>query len=108
MESVVISARMMDVIFNPSIYIRVAYGIADIMAYKTAHIGQSLFPLLPRVNPGKLEETAPEKIIHMVFVHMGTHIAVVTVAQDRQVIEKHIRPLQSQLIKPPVLGNDKL
>ena len=39
---------------------------------------------------------------------MGTHIAVVTVAQDRQVIEKHIRPLQSQLIKPPVLGNDKL
>ena len=97
----------MDVIFNPSIYIRVAYGIADIMAYKTAHIGQPLFPLLPRVNPGKLEETAPEKIIHMVFVHMGTHIAVVTVAQDRQVIEKHIRSLKTKLVEPAVFCNDE-
>ena len=42
------------------------------------------------------------------LMHIGTYIAVVAVAQDGQVVEEHIRSLQSQLVKPPVFGNDKL
>ena len=44
----------------------------------------------------------------MVFMHIGTYIAVVSMAQDGQVIKKHVRPLETQLIEPPILGNDKL
>ena len=43
----------------------------------------------------------------MVFMHIGTNISVVPVAQDRQVIEKHIRSLKTKLVKPAVFGNDK-
>jgi hypothetical protein len=86
----------------------VAYGVTDIMADKTAHVGQAFFTLLPGADSGKLHETATEKVIDMVFMHIGAYIAVVSMAQDGQVIKKHVRPLETQLIEPPILGNDKL
>ena len=107
-ESMVIGARVIDIVFNASVYIGVAYGVTDIMADKTAHVGQAFFTLLPGADSGKLHETATEKVIDMVFMHIGTYIAVVSMAQDGQVIKKHVRPLETQLIEPPILGNDKL
>ena len=49
---------MVDIILYAPVHIWMADGISDIMADKAAHIGQSLFPLLPGINPGKLQETA--------------------------------------------------
>ena len=42
----------------------------------------------------------------MVFVHIGTHIPVIPVAQDGKIVKKDIRSLQSQLVKPAVFGDD--
>ena len=44
----------------------------------------------------------------MVLMQLGTYIAVVSMAQDGQIIKKHVRSLETQLIEPPILGNDKL
>ena len=41
-ESVVIGTRVIYIVFNASVYIGVAYGVTDIMADKTAHVGQGL------------------------------------------------------------------
>ena len=40
-------------------------------------------------------------------MHIGADIAMIPVAQDRQVIEKHIRSLKTKLVKPAVFCNDK-
>jgi len=40
-----------------------------------------------------------------VFVHIGTDVAVIAVAQDRDIIEKHIRSLQTELVEPAVFGD---
>ena len=32
---------------------------------------------------------------------------MISVAQDRNVVEKHIRSLKAKLVKPAVFGNDK-
>ena len=42
----------------------------------------------------------------MVLVHVGAYVPVISVAQDRNIVEKHIRPLQSQLVEPAVLGDN--
>lgn len=42
----------------------------------------------------------------MMFMHIRTHIAVVPVAQDRDIIEKNVRALQAELVEPAVFGND--
>ena len=60
-ESVVIGTRVIYIVFNASVYIGVAYGVTDIMADKTAHVGQAFFTLLPGADSGKLHETATEK-----------------------------------------------
>lgn len=91
-ESMVIGARVIDIVFNASVYIGVAYGVTDIMADKTAHVGQAFFTLLPGADSGKLHETATEKVIDMVFMHIGTYIAVVSMAQDGQVIKNMSGP----------------
>ena len=78
------------------------------MTDKTAQKSHSLFLLLLGFNPGKAVKGAAEKIIYTMLVHIGAYISVVSVAQDREIVKKHIRPLKSQLIQPAVLCNDKL
>ena len=53
-------------------------------------------------------QIADKELLDVMLMHIGANVAVVPVAQNGNIVEKHIRPLQSQLIKPPVLGNDKL
>ena len=81
------------------------HGVREVIF---AAMGQAFFTLLPGADSGKLHETTTEKVIDMVFMHIGTYIAVVSMAQDGQIIEKHVRSLETQLIEPPILGNDKL
>lgn len=40
------------------------------------------------------------------LMHIGANVAVVPVAQNGNIVEKHIRPLQAQLVEPAVFGND--
>ena len=84
-----------------------ADGIAHVVAQKPANIGKSLLALLAGLDVGEIFKAAAEKLIDQMLVHVGTHIAVVPVAQDGEVVEEDIRPLQSQLIQPAVLGNYK-
>ena len=104
----IIGTRILYIIFNAAIYIGVTDRITYIVAQKTAHVGQALFPLLSGSNPGKLQEAAAEEIVDMMLMHVRAYIAVIPVAEDGQVVKEHIRPLKTQLIKPSVLGNDKL
>ena len=46
-----------------------------------------------------------KKGVYLVFVHIGTDVAVIAVAQDRDIIEKHIRSLQTELVEPAVFGD---
>ena len=108
MKALVVSPRILYIIADPSIDIRMADGISNIMTDKTAQKSHSLFLLLLGFNPGKAVKGAAEKIIYTMLVHIGAYISVVSVAQDREIVKKHIRPLKSQLIQPAVLCNDKL
>lgn len=45
-KAVVIGAWMVNIISDPAVYIRMAHRITDIMADKSADIGQPLFSLL--------------------------------------------------------------
>ena len=99
-----ISRWIVNVIINSSVNIWMADRIADIMADKACQKGDSLFTLLLIWELGKLCQKAAKKIIYMVFMHIRTHIAVVTVAQDRNVVEKHIRSLKAKLVEPAVFG----
>ena len=40
----------------------------------------------------------------MVFMHIGAYVAVIPVAQNRQIIKKHIRSLKTKLVEPAVFG----
>ena len=44
----------------------------------------------------------------MVFVHMGTDVPVVPVAQDRDIIKEDIRALEPDLVEPAVFGDHML
>jgi len=57
---------------------------------------------------GDLVETVPEETVHMVFVHMGTDVPVVPVAQDRDIIKEDIRALEPDLVEPAVFGDHML
>jgi len=43
--------------------------------------------------------------MYMVFVHIGTYVAVIPVAENGNIIKKHIRSLEAELVKPSVLGD---
>ena len=96
MEAVIITAGMVDIVFNPSIYIGMADGIPNIMSEKTADIGEAGFPLLPGLDSGKLGEAAAEKIIDQMFMRVGTDIAVIPMPQNRQVVKEDVRSLESK------------
>jgi len=66
-------------ILNPSIDIGVTDGVGDIVAEITGEIGSGLLPLLSGRDFGKLLQIVPEEEVYMTFVHVGTHIPVVTV-----------------------------
>ena len=41
----------------------------------------------------------------MVLMHIRAYVPVVPVAEDRDIVEKHIRTLKPKLVKPAVFGN---
>ena len=63
------------------------------MVHKSGQIGDGFLLLLARADGSNTTQTALEKGIYLVFVHIGTDVAVIAVAQDRDIIEKHIRSL---------------
>lgn len=40
----------------------------------------------------------------MKVMHIGAHIAVISVAQDRNIVKENIRALEAELIEPAVFG----
>ena len=78
------------------------------MAEKTGQIGYGLLPLLLGLDLRQPLQIVLEKSVHMVFVHVGAYVPIVPVPQDRDIVEKNIRPLEAQLIKPAVFGNHVL
>ncbi len=53
-------------------------------------------------------QAAAEKQVNVVLVHIGAYISIIPVAQNRNIIEKHIRSLKPKLVEPAVFGNNKL
>jgi len=43
--------------------------------------------------------------MYMVFVHIGTYVAVIPVAENGYIIKKYIRSLEAELVKPSVFGD---
>ena len=74
------------------------------MVYKSGQIGDGFLLLLARADGSNTAQTALKKGVYLVFVHIGTDVAVIAVAQDRDIIEKHIRSLQTELVEPAVFG----
>ena len=95
MQAVGFHIGIFNIMPDSSVYIGMADGISYIVAEKAAEKGQSLFPLLAGLDIVKIFQVALKEIPDMVFVHIRAYIPVVPVAQNRQVIEKHIRSLQS-------------
>ena len=106
-ETVIVGSGMVNIIFYPSVHIGMANGIPNVVAEKTAHKSKPLLPLLAGINPGKLVKAAAEKIVYMVLMHVGSHVPVIPVAQDGQVVEEHIRTLEAKLVEPSVLGDNE-
>ena len=79
MKTMVVSGRIVDVIVDPSVYVRVTDGISRIMADKSSQISDSLGSLLPGVEPGKMGQITAEKIIDMVLMHIRAYISVIPV-----------------------------
>ena len=51
-------------------------------------------------------QVADKEVLDVMFMHVGADVAVVTVTQNGNVVEKHIRPLQAKLVEPAVFGDD--
>ena len=105
---VVVGGRIVDVIADPPVHVGVADGIRRVVAEKTGQIGYGLLPLLLGLDLRQPLQIVLEKSVHMVFVHVGAYVPIVPVPQDRDIVEKNIRPLEAQLIKPAVFGNHVL
>lgn len=54
-----------------------------------------------------MEKAAAEKVIYLVFMHMGAHIPVISVTQDWEIVKEYIRALQAQLIEPTIFCNNE-
>ena len=107
-QPVVLAAGVADVVVDPAVNKGMADGITDVVAEVSAEIGQSPGLLLPGADLHHLLQIVDKKFLYMVFVHIGTDIAVIPVAENGNLVEKHVRSLQSQLVQPAVLGNDML
>ena len=80
METVELGTLSLCLILNPSIDIGVADGVGNIMAEIAGEIGSGLLLLLPGRDFGKLFQIIPEEQVYMAFMHVGTHVPVVTVS----------------------------
>lgn len=54
-----------------------------------------------------MEKAAAEKVIYLVFMHVGAHIPVIPVAQDWEIVKEYIRALQAQLIEPTIFCDNE-
>lgn len=106
MLSVVFGRGIINVVADPPVDIRMADGVGNVVIDKTGQIGDGFFLLLAGMNQADVAQAALEKFIDLVLMHVGSHISVIPVPQDGDIIEKHIRPLKSQLIKPAVFGDN--
>ncbi len=93
MKAMVIPVGMMNIVLNPPIDIRVADGVANIVVEKSAYIGNSFITLLMRLDLAQILKTIPEETIDMVIMHISSHIAVIPVAQNRNIVKKDIGAL---------------
>jgi len=46
--------------------------------------------------------------MYVVFMHVGPYISIVPMTKNRNIVKKHIRTLETKLIKPAVFGNNTL
>jgi hypothetical protein len=108
MKAVMVIGGVFYLIFDSAVDVGVADGVSDVMAEKSAHIGNGLFSLLSGFYLREVAQTGDKKIMDMVFVHVGADVSVVPVSQNGNIVKKHIRTLETKLIKPAVFGNDTL
>ena len=108
MSAVMDGGRVGNVIADSAVHVRMTDIVCDVVVHKTCQIGDSLLPLLLRLQMGEAVQGAPEKLIDMVLVHVGTHVSVIPVPQDGNIVKEHIRPLQTQLVEPAVFCNNVL
>ena len=92
-------------IADAPVHVRMTDRIGNVMVYKSGQIGDGFLLLLARADGSNTAQTALKKGVYLVFVHIGTDVAVIAVAQDRDIIEKHIRSLQTELVEPAVFGD---
>ncbi len=106
MHAVMHRGRFRRIIADPPVDKRMADGIRDIMVNKAGQKGYGLFAPLPGRNLADAAQAVFKKGIDMVLMHVRAHIAVVAVAQDGNVVKKHIRALQPELVEPAVFGHN--
>ena len=104
MAPVEVGAFHIGLILDPPVNERMADGVPDIVAEIAGEIGQGLLLLLAGMDFRNFRQAALEKVIHMKVMHIGAHIAVISVAQDRNIVKENIRALEAELIEPAVFG----
>ena len=90
-----LSTRIFDIIVDSSIHIRMTDRVSNIMTYISTEIGKRLFSLLPRCNKRYLFYIYLEKRADVVLMHVRAYIAVVSMAENRNIVEKYIRSLKT-------------
>ena len=108
MEAVVVGGGILYIIAYAPVDKRMAGIVANIVPQITAKISQSPLSLLLGFDLCHVIQAAAEKQVNVVLVHIGAYISIIPVAQNRNIIEKHIRSLKPKLVEPAVFGNNKL
>ena len=108
MHPVMLRRRIGNVVSDPPVDKRMADRIGDVMIDKTGQIRDRLLLLLAGLDAPDAAQAALKKRADQMLVHVGTDIPVIPVPQDRNIIKKHVRPLQPQLIEPAVFGHNML
>ena len=104
----VVGGRIADVISDSAVHIGMADGVPHVVAEKAGQVGDALLPLLSGLQIPQMGQITAEKVVHMVLVHVSAHVPVIPVAQNGDIIEKDIRSLKPQLVKPAVFCDNML
>ena len=106
MLSMVPGRGIINVVADPPVDIRMADRVSNVVVDKAGQVGDGFLFLLAGMNQSNVAQAALEKFIDLMLMHVGSHISIIPVPQDGDIIEKHIRSLKSQLIEPTVFGNN--
>ena len=107
-HTVMLGGRILYIVADTGIDIGMADGVGNIVIDKSGEEGHGFLLLLSGSDEADMAQTALEKPADFMFVHVGAHIAVVPVPENRNIVEEHVRSLQAQLIEPAVLGYQML